>query len=102
VGSVADQYVPLYSSRAQLNDRVLRDARMGPVLRDMVHGLASQLGNPSGRLVRILLDRNYDGLAAGMAPTVDRFIGRSAHISYLEHVPTAVFLSFLLAEYLID
>ena len=102
MASVADQYVPLHSARMQLSDRVLRDARLGPAVKSMVRNLASQMGCPAGRLVRVLLDRNYDAQAPGVAASADRFIGRSAHISYLEHVPTCVFLTFLLAPYLLE
>jgi hypothetical protein len=106
VASAADAYVPLHSARMQVSPRVLRDSRHGPVVAEMLQRLICEsLGPPDGcgqsRLVRVLLDRNYDARAAGVGAAADRFIGRSAHISYLEHVPTVVFLSFLLAEWLV-
>jgi hypothetical protein len=47
-------------------------------------------------LVRITLENNYDEGALN----VDNLIGRAAHISFLEHSPTAAFLTYTLAPFL--
>ena len=96
VAALKDQYVPLRSARMQVDDlRASRDAKHGATVVQMAQNLFAQIGDPT-KLVRVTLEL---GSTEDFA-SVDVMIGRAAHISYLEHTPTAVLVAHILAPFL--
>ena len=78
VSSPQDQYVPSYSARVQICNRVEQDARNGPALREMTLKLLGQVS--PDRLVRVTVGNN-----GGDGIDIDSLIGRKAHLCFLEN-----------------
>lgn len=79
VSSPADQYVPSYSARVQVPAKAENDKRKGSVIMKMAASLLSSV-KPENLIRLTLLNNVHEASSA-----VDNFIGRAAHICYLDN-----------------
>jgi hypothetical protein len=79
VSSPADQYVPSYSARMQVPAKAESDTRNGSVIMKMAASLLSSI-KPENLIRLTLLNNVHEASSA-----VDNFIGRAAHICYLDN-----------------
>ncbi|XP_024525450.1 uncharacterized protein LOC9659903 [Selaginella moellendorffii] len=93
LSSPQDRYVPYHSARIEMCQAALRDAKRGPAFAVMLHNCLLQLKTPSPLRQRNLIrcDVNFD--ISSQARTFNAFIGRTAHIEFLE---TDAFIRFII------
>ena len=91
VGSLQDQYAPFHSARIELHQSALKDTKRGPVYSSMVNNLLAPLGGVTLKRIDV-----------GFVPekkNLDSFIGRTAHIYFLDNQQYMVMLLTLLRRY---
>lgn len=79
VSSYQDQYAPYESARIEISQEAEADPHMGPVVADLAHAILEHLAVE--RIVR------YDVNFSIPETNLDTFIGRAAHIQFLECQP---------------
>lgn len=91
LSSPQDRYVPYHSARIQLCHAATRDYKKGPAYRAMLKNCLNQIVS-AATTDRLFLrcDVNFD--TSSQARTLNNFIGRTAHIEFLETCTYARFL----------
>jgi len=83
LSSPQDRYVPYHSARIEMCQAAMRDSRRGPAFTTMLKNCLNQILLPATddrTFVRV--DVNFD--TSSQARTLNNFIGRAAHIEFLE------------------
>jgi Putative serine esterase (DUF676)/Protein FAM135 len=76
LSSLQDKYAPFHSARIELHDAAMSDPKRGPVFRKMAQNLQQSLEN--------VIVKRLDISFVHRKRSVDTFIGRSAHIYFLD------------------
>lgn len=83
VSSPQDRYVPYHSARIEMCQAALRDSRKGPSYTAMLKNCLNEILSPAtSDRIFIRVDVNFD--TSSQALTLNNFIGRAAHIEFLE------------------
>lgn len=83
VSSPQDRYVPYHSARIEMCQAAMRDSRKGPTYTAMLKNCLHQILAPAmADRTFIRGDVNFD--TSSQALTLNNFIGRAAHIEFLE------------------
>lgn len=77
VSSYQDQYVPFESARVEMSSRAEKDARLGRVYGEMTNNILKDI--QPHRFIRFNVNFRI------MEKSLDNFIGRAAHIQFLEN-----------------
>jgi hypothetical protein len=93
VSSPADQYVPSYSARIQVAAKAESHSRLGSVVVKMAASLLESI-KPENLLRLTLINNVHDN-----ASNLDSFIGRAAHICYLDNPVVVQQLVYTLSSY---
>lgn len=83
LSSPQDRYVPYHSARIEMCQAAMRDSRKGPAYTTMLKNCLNQILLPAtADRTFIRGDVNFD--TSSQARTLNNFIGRAAHIEFLE------------------
>jgi len=86
LGSYQDTYAPYDSARIEVGDKVLADTNLGPIYKEMTENILDSL--QSDAMIRLDVDFKIG------SRSIDSFIGRAAHIQFLENFPLMQILIF--------
>lgn len=96
LASPQDRYVPYHSARMEMCSEAKKDSRRGALYKQMVQGCLCRFFEKASQKDHCLIrcDVNFD--TSGQAVTLSNYVGRTAHIEFLE---TDFFIRSLLWTY---
>lgn len=93
LASMQDKYVPFHSARIELHAEAMNESKKGLLYRNMVHNLLGPLKSNTLKRFNIVF--------ANKANNFDSFIGRTAHIYFLDQVQYIAMLCSVYKNYLV-
>ncbi|XP_057830772.2 uncharacterized protein LOC131041631 isoform X2 [Cryptomeria japonica] len=95
LSSPQDRYVPYHSARATICQAAIQDSKKGPAYKTMLKNCLDQILMPTtSERHFIRCDVNFD--TTSQAGSLNNFIGRTAHIEFLE---TCLYAKFLMCSF---